>query len=77
MSKKLYINGFDNKISILTSIKEQIQEGNIAGNMDNAIDNLNQLIEHEIEVDDELYRDDKHQGRLDENGMFIGKGRLW
>ena len=41
MSKKLYINGFDNKISILTSIKEQIQEGNIAGNMDNAIDNLN------------------------------------
>ena len=45
--------------------------------MDNAIDNLNQLIEHEIEVDDELYRDDKHQGRLDENGMCIGKGRLW
>ena len=77
MSKKLYINGFDNKISILTSIKEQIQEGNIAGNMDNAIDNLNQLIEHEIEVDDELYRDDKHQGRLDENGMSIGQGRLW
>jgi len=77
MVKKLYINGFDNKISILTSIKEQIQEGNIAGNMDNAIDNLNQLIEHEIEVDDELYRDDKHQGRLDENGMCIGKGRLW
>tara|TARA_Y100000590_G_scaffold449559_1_gene587910 strand:+ start:2203 stop:2436 length:234 start_codon:yes stop_codon:yes gene_type:complete len=77
MVKKLYINGFDNKISILTSIKEQIQEGNIAGNMDNAIDNLNQLIEHEIEVDNELYRDDKHQGRLDENGMSIGRGRLW
>ena len=73
MVKKLYINGFDNKISILTSIKEQIEEGN----KDNAIDNLNQLIEHEIEVDDELYRDDKHQGRLDENGMCIGKGRLW
>jgi hypothetical protein len=73
MVKKLYINGFDNKISILTSIKEQIEEGN----KDNAIDNLNQLIDHEIEVDDELYRDDKHQGRLDENGMCIGKGRLW
>ena len=73
MVKKLYINGFDNKISILTSIKEQIEEGN----KDNAIDNLNQLIDHEIEVDDELYRDNKHQGRLDENGMCIGKGRLW
>ena len=73
MSKKPYINGFDSRIAILTSIKEQIQEGN----EDNAIDNLNQLIEHEIEVDDELYRDDKHQGRLDENGMCIGQGRLW
>ena len=73
MSKKLYINGFDNKISILTSIKEQIQEGNIAGNMDNAIDNLNQLIDYENDID----RDNKHQGRLDENGMCIGQGRLW
>ena len=73
MVKKLYINGFDNKISILTSIKEQIQEGNIAGNMDNAIDNLNQLIDYENDID----RDNKHQGRLDENGMCIGQGRLW
>ncbi len=74
MSKPiLEINGFTNKVDILTSIKEQIQEGNIAGNMDNAIDNLNQLIDYENDID----RDNKHQGRLDENGMCIGQGRLW
>ncbi len=69
----LEINGFTSKVDILTSIKEQIQEGNIAGNMDNAIDNLNQLIDYENDID----RDNKHQGRLDENGMCIGQGRLW
>jgi len=74
MSKPiLEINGFTSKVDILTSIKEQIQEGNIAGNMDNAIDNLNQLIDYENDID----RDNKHQGRLDENGMCIGQGRLW
>ena len=65
MSKKPYINGFNSRIAILTSIKEQIQEGN----KDNAIDNINQLIDYEIEVEDKPIED--------ENGMSIGQGRLW
>ena len=65
MSKKPYINGFNSRIAILKSIKEQIQEGN----EDNAIDNINQLIDYEIEVEDKPIED--------ENGMSIGQGRLW
>ena len=70
MSKPiLEINGFTSKVDILTSIKEDIEDGN----KDNAIDNLTQLIDYENDID----RDNKHQGRLDENGMSIGQGRLW
>jgi hypothetical protein len=63
------INGLTNETDVLTSIKENIQDGNT----DTAIDLINQLIEYH----EEKYRDDKHQGRLDENGMSIGRGRLW
>ena len=50
------INGFTNETDVLTSIKENIQDGNT----DTAIDMINQLIEYH----GEKYRDDKHQGRL-------------
>tara|TARA_B100000287_G_scaffold48203_1_gene42867 strand:+ start:753 stop:1031 length:279 start_codon:yes stop_codon:yes gene_type:complete len=92
MSKPiLEINGFTSKVDILTSIKEDIEDGN----KDNAIDNLNQLIDYETklaifdyETKPRLAEDiskDKHQGRVDvhshldedENGMSIGQGRLW
>ena len=43
--KELYINGFTNKIDILTSIKETIQEGSYVY----AEDMLNQLIDYEEE----------------------------
>ena len=43
--KELYINGFTNKIYILTSIKETIQEGSYVY----AEDMLNQLIDYEEE----------------------------
>ena len=75
MSKPiLEINGFTSKVDILTSIKEQIQEGNIAGNMDNAIDNLNQLIDYETKL---AIFDYETKPIEDENGMSIGQGRLW
>jgi|TARA_B100001123_G_C15054049_1_gene924796 hypothetical protein len=62
MSKPiLEINGFTSKVDILTSIKEDIENGN----KDNAIDNLNQLIDYETKPIE------------DENGMSIGQGRLW
>ena len=43
--KELYINGVTNKIDILTSIKETIQEGSYVY----AEDMLNQLIDYEEE----------------------------
>ena len=43
--KELYIIGFTNKIDILTSIKETIQEGSYVY----AEDMLNQLIDYEEE----------------------------
>jgi hypothetical protein len=62
MSKPiLEIKGLTSKVDILTSIKEDIENGN----KDNAIDNLNQLIDYETKPIE------------DENGMSIGQGRLW
>jgi hypothetical protein len=79
MESILEINGFTNKVDILTSIKEDIENGN----KDNAIDNLNQLIDYETklaiidyetkptftigepEVVAEDISKDKHQGRVD------------
>jgi len=71
MSKPiLEINGFTNKVDILTSIKEDIENGN----KDNAIDNLNQLIDYETKL---AIIDYETKPIEDENSMSIGKGRLW
>jgi hypothetical protein len=71
MSKPiLEINGFTNKVDILTSIKEDIENGN----KDNAIDNLNQLIDYETKL---AIIDYETKPIEDENSMSIGEGRLW
>ena len=71
MSKPiLEINGFTNKVDILTSIQEDLYNGN----KDNAIDNLTQLIDYETKL---AIFDYETKPIEDENGMSIGQGRLW
>jgi hypothetical protein len=70
MESILEINGFTNKVDILTSIKEDIENGN----KDNAIDNLNQLIDYETKL---AIIDYETKPIEDENSMSIGEGRLW
>ena len=79
--EELYIGGFNTTEDIIECIKDNIDEGKL----DTAKDYLNQLNDYLKPRLAEDISKDKHQGRVDvhshlnedENGMSLGKGRLW